>query len=210
MITGASSGIGEEMAKQCAKLGANVVLAARRLDRLQNLQKECTTLGAKSVMCVECDVSKESDCKALIDGASTKHNGVIDVVFANAGLSMAGHLEDQKDMGIYKQLMDTNFFGVLWTTAYALPALKRAKNAKIIMISSIAGRIATPGRTGYHATKYALHGLGDSLRQELSPYGISVLMVCPGPVQTDINSTRLGSDGQSVALDMAKAMPVSQ
>ncbi len=88
LITGASSGIGEEMAKQCARSGAHVVLTARRSDRLQAVERACLELGAKSVLSVVGDVSVEADCKTVANAAAEKHGGVIDVVFANAGLSM--------------------------------------------------------------------------------------------------------------------------
>ncbi len=203
VITGASSGIGEEFAKQCAKQKAHLILAARRQDRLNEVAKVCSDLGAASVQTVTADVSVEVDCKKICEVAATHYNSIIDVVFANAGLSMAGNLDKQTDLSLYKTLMDVNFFGVLWTIAYAIPFLKRStKQPKIMIVSSIMGKIVTPGRTGYHATKYAVEGLGGSLRQELYDSKISVLMINPGPVKTEINTTRLGSDAENVGLDM--------
>jgi len=210
LVTGASSGIGEEMAKACARRNAHVVLTARREDRLNVVKADCEKLGALSVLVIAGDVAREADCKRICEQTAAKHER-IDVLFANAGIGMAGMFADQlKDMSIFTTLMATNFFGVLWMTAYALPALKRSIQGKIIAISSIQGKVPLPGRTGYIASKFALHGLMDSLRQELRPDKVSVLIACPGPVQTEINTTRLGTEGKTVALDMKKAMPVDE
>jgi len=210
LITGASSGIGEEMAKQCARAGSDLVLTARRVDRLNAVKVECERLGARSVAVIAGDVAIEADCKRICKEAAAAHSGIIDLLFANAGLGMAGALADQTDLSIFSTLMATNFFGVLWCTAYSLPALKRSGQPKIIVLSSIQGKITTPGRTGYHASKYAVHGLMDSLRQESQSSGISILLACPGPVRTEINASRIGTEGQTVELDMKKAMPVEK
>jgi NAD(P)-dependent dehydrogenase (short-subunit alcohol dehydrogenase family) len=218
VITGASSGIGEEMARQCAAGGAHVVLAARRVDKLKGVSEACAKLGAQSVLIVECDVSKEADCKKLADLTMEKHS-VIDCVFANAGLGMvirgltlpaaslaprrfaddcasrldpsvvhvqAGNLIEQKDLTPYHTLMQTNYFGVIWTVAYALPGLRKStRQPKIMVVSSIQGKVAPMGRTGYNASKWALQGFFEALRQELrtlKPNPISVFIINPGPV----------------------------
>eukprot|EP00013_Stygamoeba_regulata_P021054 CAMPEP_0177653490 /NCGR_PEP_ID=MMETSP0447-20121125/13765_1 /TAXON_ID=0 /ORGANISM="Stygamoeba regulata, Strain BSH-02190019" /LENGTH=307 /DNA_ID=CAMNT_0019156953 /DNA_START=149 /DNA_END=1072 /DNA_ORIENTATION=- len=211
VITGASAGIGKSLALEYARQGARLVLAARRENELRKVAKLCENLSPLNldVTIVKCDVSIEEDCKNLMDTAGALHNGRIDAIFLNAGISMGELFEDVKDVSIFRRLMDVNYHGCVYCTYYALPYLKKSEHGKIVVISSLAGKGPLPTRSGYSASKYALHGFFDSLRIELSEkYPIDVTLICPGLVQTDINRTRLGSNPEQ--LDMNQGMTVSE
>jgi len=208
VITGASSGIGEDLAYSYSRLGARLVLCARREDELKAVAEKCKKLGAASVDYVLADVAEEADCSKLIAFAISKLDGVIDCLILNAGVSMGCNFEDVKDISIFRKLMDVNYFGCINTTHFALPYLKKSKKGIIVVISSLAGKFGVPERTGYCGSKFALHGFYESLRIELAKYGIQVTLICPGIVQTNINNTRLGPNPSN--WDIKKAMPIEE
>ncbi len=133
----------------------------------------------KNVECiaVQTDVSIESDCKNLIDKAVERFSK-IDVLINNAGLSMRANFRDV-DLGVLKKLMDVNFWGTVYCTKYALPYLLKEKGS-VTGVSSIAGFIGLPGRTGYSASKFAMHGFLETLRIENLKKGVHVMLVAPG------------------------------
>ena len=192
VITGASSGIGEALANEMAARGANLVLAARQFVTLceisQNLEKK---YGIKAVA-VQCDVSKEQDCKVLINQAINTFKG-IDVLINNAGISMRALFKDL-DLVVLKNLMDVNFWGTVYCTKYAMEAILKSKGS-IVGVSSIAGFKGLPGRTGYSASKFAMNGFLDSLRVENLKTGVHVMTACPGFTASNIRSTALSNDG---------------
>ncbi|WP_419803315.1 SDR family oxidoreductase [Mucilaginibacter sp.] len=192
VITGASSGIGEALANEMAARGANLVLAARQFVTLceisQNLEKK---YGIKAVA-VQCDVSKEQDCKVLINQAINTFNE-IDVLINNAGISMRALFKDL-DLVVLKNLMDVNFWGTVYCTKYAMEAILKSKGS-IVGVSSIAGFKGLPGRTGYSASKFAMNGFLDSLRVENLKTGVHVMTACPGFTASNIRSTALSNDG---------------
>jgi len=182
VITGASSGIGEELALILADYGANLVLAARRIERLDALVKKCKEKGVDA-LAVQTDVSKEEDCKNLISSAIKKF-GVIDVLLLNAGTGCLMKLSEVTDMKPYRETLDINFWGYVYPTHQALDHLRKSKGT-IIAISSLAAIIPTPRRCAYGASKAALNAFFDCLRQEESNIQISI--VCPGFVLTEIH-----------------------
>lgn len=192
IITGASSGIGEALANEMASRGANLVLAARQFVSLceiaQNLEKK---YGIKAVA-VQCDVSKEEDCKLLIHQAINTFKS-IDVLINNAGISMRALFKDL-DLVVLKNLMDVNFWGTVYCTKYAMDELLKSKGS-IVGISSIAGFKGLPGRTGYSASKFAMNGFLDSLRVENLKTGVHVMTACPGFTASNIRVTALSKDG---------------
>jgi len=192
VITGASSGIGEALANEMASRGANLVLGARQFVTLceiaQNLEKKH---GIKAVA-VQCDVSKEEDCKVLIHQAVNTFKG-IDVLVNNAGISMRALFKDL-DLVVLKNLMDVNFWGTVYCTKYAMEALLKSKGS-VVGVSSIAGFKGLPGRTGYSASKFAMNGFLDSLRVENLKTGVHVMTACPGFTASNIRSTALSKDG---------------
>ncbi len=192
IITGASSGIGEALANEIASRGANLVLGARQYVTLceiaQNLEKK---YGIKAVA-VACDVSKEEDCKLLIQQAIHTFKG-IDVLINNAGISMRALFKDL-DLVVLKNLMDVNFWGTVYCTKFAMEEILKSKGS-IVGISSIAGFKGLPGRTGYSASKFAINGFLDSLRVENLKTGVHVMTACPGFTASNIRSAALSNDG---------------
>ena len=191
IITGASSGIGKACAWVFAQTGAQVVLAARNLKKLNLVCKELQDAGF-TVLAVQADVSKEVDCQHLISEAILAFKG-IDVLINNAGISMRATLE-KAEVSVIRQLMEINFFGTVYCTKYALPYLLKRKGS-VVGVSSIAGYKGLPGRTGYSASKFAMHGFLEALRLENLKKGLHVLIACPGFTASNIRNTALGSDG---------------
>lgn len=193
IITGASSGIGLACAKAFAAQGANVVIAARSANTLASVKTELEATGTQ-VLSVATDVSKEEDCKNLID-QTIQCFGKIDILVNNAGISMRAAFNDV-DLNVLKQLMDINFWGTVYCTKYALPHLLKVKGT-VVGVSSIAGFKGLPGRTGYSASKFAMNGFLESLRIENLNTGLNVLTVCPGFTASNIRNTALGKDGNA-------------
>ena len=162
VITGASSGIGEAMARTYAAQGAKVVLGARSVEKLQRLADEIRTAGGQAAFC-GVDVVSEEECRKLIDTA-VEAFGRIDVLICNAGISMRAIFDDV-DLSVLHRLMDVNFWGTVNCCKYALPYLQ-ASRGSVVGISSVAGLHGLPGRTGYSASKYAMTGFLETLRIE--------------------------------------------
>src|SRR5262252_6221496 len=154
IITGASKGIGAELARQMAARGARLVLAARNEAELTAVADECRKLGATGVITVKCDVAVEHDCQTLVTAALLAF-GRIDVLVNNAGISMWARFEDIRDLSILDRIMRVNYMGAVFCTAHALPHLK-ATQGRIVGIASLAGRTGVPTRTGYSASKHAM------------------------------------------------------
>lgn len=189
IITGASSGIGKALAQECAAKGAKLVLAARRLDRLDELAQQ---LKETEIITVQADVSKEEDCKNIIDQAIARF-GKIDVLINNAGISMRALFADV-ELEVIKRLMEVNFWGTVYCTKYALPYLLKSKGS-VTGVISIAGYIGLPGRTGYSASKYAIRGFMDALRTENLKTGLHVLVAAPGFTSSEVRQVALTSNG---------------
>ena len=191
IITGASSGIGRALAFEAAKRKAKLVLAARNSEKLKALAEELQKQQIE-LLTVSTDVSKEEDCKSLIDQAVGRF-GKIDVLINNAGISMRALFADTS-LDVIRQLMDTNFWGTVQCTKYALPHLLEA-HGSVVGVSSIAGYKGLPGRTGYSASKFAIQGFLESLRIENLKKGLHVLIACPGFTASNIRNTALAADG---------------
>lgn len=191
IITGASSGIGEACAKEFAKNNNKVVLAARSIDKLKAVQTNIEKLGVE-VLSVQCDVSKEEDCEKLIN-ETVKKFGNIDVLVNNAGISMRA-IFNEVDLSVIKQVMDINFWGTVFCTKYALPYILKSRGS-VVGVSSIAGYVGLPARTGYSASKYAMQGFLDALRTENLQNGLHVMVACPGFTASNIRNTALSKDG---------------
>ena len=193
IITGASSGIGKACACEFAEQGAKVVLAARREDELKIVETEINQQGGNSVF-IKTDVRKIEDCKNLIDKTIEKY-GKIDILINNAGISMRANFEDL-NLSVIKELMDTNFYGTVYCTKFALPYLIKQKGS-VIGISSITGLTPLPGRTGYAASKHAMDGFLNTLRLENIKKGLHVLIVHPGFTSSDIRKFALNKNGEA-------------
>ncbi len=187
IVTGASSGIGRATALSLAKASAKIAIAARRTQRLEELQKEITKIGTECII-VPCDVAKRKDCQALIDAAIKKWNH-IDILINNAGIMPLSFVKNLK-VDEWEQMVDVNIKGVLFCTAAAIPHLINQNSGHIVNISSIAGRLVFPSGSVYCATKYAVRAFSEGLRQELSTrYKIRVTTIEPGIVATELTNT---------------------
>ncbi len=191
VITGASSGIGEALAGEFAALGARVVIAARNKSKLAEVAGRIEGHGGR-ILAVTCDVSRESDCRRLID-ETVKTFGGIDVLVCNAGISMRAALDDV-DTEVLRRLMDVNFWGTVYCVKYALPWLQ-SSHGSVVGVSSVAGLHGLPGRTGYSASKYAMTGFLETVRIENLKKGLHVMVACPGFTATNVRFTALTADG---------------
>ena len=193
IVTGASSGIGRELALQLAMQHGSLVLAARSEQALEEVASVCRQRGAR-VQVVRCDVSIEDDCRRLIEESLTAF-GRIDLLINNAGISMRARFDEIEDPTLFERIMRINYLGAVWCTMFALPHLKKSRGA-IVAVASVAGKIGVPRRSAYAATKHAMIGFFDSLRLELRSEGVGVTIVSPGYVRTGIGRRALGADGK--------------
>jgi len=182
VVTGASSGIGEATALRFARAGARVVLAARRVDRLEEVVSRIRARGGDAVA-VGCDVTVREDLDALATATLERH-GRADVVVANAGIPAGGPFRslsaDRIDL-----VVATNILGVMHTVRAFLPTLVEQRSGHVVVVASLAGRFATPGSSVYGATKHAVVAFAESLHHELAPFGIGVTSVNPGLTETE-------------------------
>jgi short-subunit dehydrogenase len=210
IITGASSGIGKSCAEQFAKKGANLVLGARQYVTLCEVAQDLEKRYGIRAIAVQCDVSKESDCKDLIDQANNSFKR-IDVLVNNAGISMRALFKDL-DLLVLRNLMDVNFWGTVYCTKFALPELLKNQGS-VVGVSSIAGYRGLPGRTGYSASKFAMNGFLEALRVENLKTGLHVMIASPGFTASNIRNVALAKDGTSqgeTSMDEAKMMSSDQ
>lgn len=208
IITGASFGIGRELALQLAAQGAWLVLAARNIEKLEALVKECQEHGGRAIA-IPTDVSDESQCKNLIN-ATVKEYGRLDVLINNAGMALASRFENLEDLSLYEKTIKVNFLGGVYCTHYALPHLKES-GGRIVAVSSLRGKFASGTADGYPASKHAMAGFYDSLRNELWDRGVSVTVIYPGWVSTGITARTLNPDGTpkgEISRHEKKGMPV--
>lgn len=206
IVTGASSGIGADIAFQLAQKGAVVVLAARNEKHLAVVLDKCRKHSPGSVY-FKTDVCVEADCKALIDHTVDTF-GRLDILISNAGVSMRA-LVDECDTEVLKKVMDTNFWGAVYLTKNALPHLLKTKGM-IVAISSISGIKALPARSAYNASKFALNGFMETLKIENLYTGLHVMVVLPGFTASNIRRSALNGKGHNQAespRDEKKLMP---
>src|SRR5215211_3604554 len=185
IVTGASSGIGEATARQFGQEGAKVVLAARRIDRLESLAQEINTMGnGAETLVVQADLSKLEDIQSLIRQTLDRFER-IDVLVNNAGFGRLDWLENLDPKKDIEAQFDVNVLGVVQTTRQALPVMIKQRSGHIINMCSMAGLVATPTYTIYASCKHAVHGFSEALRREVKPWGIDVSMIYPGGVKTE-------------------------
>lgn len=191
VITGGASGIGAAMATAFAACGGKIALLDFDRESLGLFTRTLQETGA-DVFSHPCDVSDQNDCCDAVE-AVIRHWGRIDILINNAGITQRGSFLDT-EIPVFRKVMEVNFFGSLYCTKAALPAIIAARGA-IVVIESVAGVTPLPGRTGYCASKHALHGMFATLRTELRPAGVHVMNVCPGFIRTNLQSRALGVDG---------------
>ena len=206
IITGATSGIGKALAYECASRGARLVISARNNEKLLEISEDLLRIGIK-VLPVKADVSVEDDCRELIR-KTVEEFGTINVLINNAGISMRA-LFEEVDLGVLRSLMNTNFWGTVYCSKFALPYLLKSKGS-LVGISSIAGYKGLPGRTGYSSSKFAMQGLLEVIRIENRKKGLHVLIAAPGFTASNIRNVALSKDGSQqgeTPLDESKLMP---
>ncbi|ALD20622.1 SDR family oxidoreductase [Hymenobacter sp. DG25A] len=191
LITGGTSGIGRACAEVFGQAGAKVVITGRNEARLRETSAELQRQGIEH-RTVRADVGNEEDSRRAVEETIAAF-GRLDVLLNNAGISMRALFQDA-DLDVIRQLMQTNFFGTVYTTKFALPHIVATKGS-IVGISSIAGYRGLPGRTGYSASKFAMQGFLEALRTELLPQGVHVLVACPGFTSSNIRNVALAADG---------------
>lgn len=192
IITGGGTGIGKACAEVFAAKGYQVVISGRRREKLEEVVSRLSPQGRLPILPVVADVSSEEDCRRLVDETIAAF-GTVDVLINNAGISMRALFNDMH-LDVLRQVMDTNFWGAVYCTKFALPHLLKNKGS-LVGISSIAGKIGLPGRTGYSASKFAMEGFMETVRTENLKKGLHVLVACPGFTASDIRSTALAADG---------------
>ena len=176
LLTGASSGIGYQTAKDLASLGHAVYAVARRLEQMEPLK-------AYGVLPLRLDITDAEACREVVDDL-IRREGRLDVLINNAGYGLYGAVEEVS-LQEARQVFEVNVFALSRLTQLVLPQMRQQGGGRIINLSSIAGRVATPFGAWYHATKFAVEGLSDALRLELAPHGIDVVLIEPGGIKTD-------------------------
>ncbi|HVU17353.1 MAG TPA: SDR family NAD(P)-dependent oxidoreductase [Candidatus Didemnitutus sp.] len=185
IVTGASSGIGEATARRLFAAGAKLVVAARRFDRLEALAGELDPGGERLVL-VPADLTDEHDRHHLV-GEAVVRFGRIDALVNNAGFAVRGPLE-RVPVDLVRKNFETNIFALVALTQLVLPGMRERRSGRIVLMGSVAGRIARPLTSVYDATKHALEAIADGLRGELKPFGVDVTLIRPGFVLTDFSS----------------------
>ena len=187
-ITGASSGIGEALAVAFSNAGAKLVLSARRSDELERVAAKCV-----DALVLPMDLSQSDDFDALTAQVLARF-GRVDVVVHNGGISQRSWVKDT-GMQVHRRLMEVNYFGAVALTRAVLPSMLANQRGQFVVISSVMGKIGTPLRSAYAASKHALHGFFDCLRAEVSKEGLFVTLICPGFIATDVSKNALTADG---------------
>jgi short-subunit dehydrogenase len=188
-VTGASSGIGEALAKAFAQAGAKLILSARRQSELEHI---ATTCGADTFV-LPLDLSQSDSFPALVETVIQRF-GRIDIVVHNGGISHRAQVKDTQ-LSVDRRIMEVNYFGAVALTKAVLPSMLQNKAGQFVVISSVMGKIGTPLRSAYAASKHALHGFFDCLRAESADAGLVVTMICPGYIRTEVSKNALTGDG---------------
>ncbi|KAG2312481.1 hypothetical protein Bca4012_027030 [Brassica carinata] len=183
LITGASSGIGEQLAYEYASKGACLALTARRKNRLEEVAEIAREVGSPNVVTVHADVSKPDDCRRIVD-ETISHFGRLDHLVNNAGIMQISMFEDIEEITRTRAVMDTNFWGSVYTTRAALPYLRQS-NGKIVAMSSSAAWLTAPRMSFYNASKAALLNFFETLRIELGS-DVHITIVTPGYIESEL------------------------
>jgi len=190
-ITGASSGIGEALAKRFAAAGSRLILSARRESELNRVAQLCH--GAASISILPLDLSKPESMAEAVDRAISRE-GAVDVMIHNGAVSQRGFAAES-GYDIDDVIMRTNYLGPVALTKALLPSMRSRRQGQFIVVTSVLGKIGLPGRSAYCASKHALHGFFDTLRAELWTDNIQVTLVLPGWVRTNISMNALTGTG---------------
>jgi short-subunit dehydrogenase len=195
LVTGASQGIGKAVCLCLAARRARLTLVARDAAALEEVAAACRALGGEALVAPG-DVALPGDCERVVRSCVAAWGGV-DGLINNAGFAMLARFDEVQDLSVFERLMQVNYLGYVYPTYFALPELKRA-HGRLVAVSSLAGISGLPLHTGYAATKHAIFGFFDSLRIELAGSGVSVTVVAPDFVVSQIHRRAAGADGRPV------------
>lgn len=195
LLTGASSGIGRELAVQLAAQGARLTLAARSRERLDEVAAECRQRGGEA-SAVPTDVGRQEACRELVEACIGEY-GRLDTLINNAGRTMWSLFEDLETLQPFEDIMRVNYFGSVYCTYYGLPHLRRSRG-RLVGVSSLTGKTGVPTRSGYAASKHAMAGFFDTLRIELAGSGVTVTVAYPDFVATETRHQAFGADGEPI------------
>lgn len=195
-ITGASSGIGEALTYELAKKGAHLILSARRKEELERVKGNCDAAAQPNIRILPLDLTK-TDTLQLTTEAAIQLFGHVDILVNNGGISQRSFAKDTV-LDVDRKIMEVNYFGSVAITKFLIPHFLQRKSGHFVTLSSVTGKFGTPYRSGYAASKHALHGFFDSLRAELwkeAGDAIRVTMICPGFIHTPITLSAVTGDG---------------
>ena len=195
-ITGASSGIGEALAYELAKKGTKLILSARRKEELERVKGNCQAEAQPNIRVLPLDLTQAAMLK-LSTEAAIQLFGHIDILVNNGGISQRS-LVNETSAEVDRKLMEVNYFGAVSLTKYLLPHFIQRKQGHFVVVSSLTGKFGTPYRSGYAASKHALHGFFDAVRAEHYSDNIKVTMICPGFIHTPITYAALTGDGSAL------------
>ncbi len=194
LITGASSGIGEQLAFDLSDLGLNLVLIARDIDKLKILKEKILQENAINVNIFSLDVQKQKDVQDVIN--NILKNTTIDILINNAGLALGLEYIDKGNINNWENMIDTNIKGLLYVSHEVIPQMRTLDTAHIVNIGSVAGKTAYPNGNVYCATKAAVHSLGESMNADLFGTNIKVTTIAPGAVETNFSNIRFNGDNK--------------
>ena len=195
-ITGASSGIGKAFAKQYAKDGAHLILSSRRIDELEKLKSELSSFSNGDILVLPLDLSAGDVALQEKTEQAWAWKTKMNVLVNNGGISQRS-LFLETDMQTIRRLLEVNVFGALSLSRFILPNMVTQGSGHIIVTSSVAGKFGTKYRSGYAASKHAIQGAFDSIRQEMYEHNVDITLVCPGPIKTAITQNSLTGDGKA-------------
>lgn len=189
-ITGASSGIGEALTYHLSEKGAQLIISSRKIEDLKRVQKGCA--HPDQVKIVTLDLQDHARLDQIASNVLAQ--APVDILINNGGISQRS-IASETPLELDKKIMDINFFGTIALTKAVLPTMLERKSGQIVVVSSLVGKFGSPLRSGYAGSKHALHGFFDSLRAEVHKDNISVTILCPGYVRTDISMNALTKSG---------------
>jgi len=192
-LTGASSGIGEEMAYQLCAKGAKLILSARRKEELERVKNACKGTWPEEIKILPLDLSKSEELSEKAKQAEA-YFGHIDILINNGGISQRALVKDT-DMSVYRRIMEVDYFGPIQLSKLVLPGMLKRKLGQQVVITSATGIISTPYRSAYAAAKHALHGFYDALHAEVYDQNIRVTIIAPGYIQTNVSYNALTGSG---------------
>jgi short-subunit dehydrogenase len=192
-VTGASSGIGEALVYELAKKGAKLILSARRKEELERVKGNCDPKTQPNIRVLPLDLTQGSTLQ-LSTHAAVQIFGHVDILINNGGISQRS-LVLETNLEVDRRLMEVNYFGAVALTKHLLPHFVARKQGHFVSVSSLTGKFGTPYRSGYAASKHALHGFYDAVRAEHYKDNVKVTMICPGFIHTPITYSALTGDG---------------